>query len=123
MMTIGMWAMGIIITVASVLPGWENEIGQSLTLYELWFDRDGFLIMGIGIGMFTLGTMIYQGYPWVRHLLMTGIVTIGFSGFIGNEYDSIPTIILLVVAFIAIGLGLYFFYLRSDVISHFTRNK
>ena len=79
------------------------------------------LLLGVGLAM--VGCLIYSGMPWVRHALMTGVVAIGISGFIRPEYSDIPLGVLIVVAVMAIGVGVRHLYFRPDVIAHFTTNQ
>lgn len=123
MVTIGMWIMGTFAAVSSVLPGWEGEAGRPVTLRELWSEGIGLVVLSLGVGMIVLGRLIYSGRPWVRHALMLGIIGIGLSGFFRQEYRDVPNGLILLVAAIAIGLGVRYFYFRREVISYFTQQK
>lgn len=121
--TIGLWMMGACAVVTAVLPGWEDVTGRSVTLRELWSEGIGPLVLAHGVGMIVLGSLIYRGRPWVRHLLMLVVVGIGLSGFIRQEYREVPDGLLLIVAAIAISLGVRYLYFRREVIAYFSRHK
>jgi hypothetical protein len=123
MVTIGMWIIGTFAAVSSVLPGWEGEAGRPVALRELWSEGVGLIVLSLGVGMIVLGRLIYSGSPWVRHALMIGIIGIGLSGFIRQEYRDVPDGLLLVVAAIVISLGVRYLYFRREVISYFTQQK
>jgi hypothetical protein len=123
--TILMWVMGVLIVVASVIPGWTDvETGRRVPHAELWSRIDGgIMIFSIGLGMILLATMIYKGWNWVRHALMVGIAAIGLSGFIDPVYNDVPVGLLWAISSVTIGYGLYYFYFRSEVIAYFTKNN
>ena len=123
MVTIAMWISGVLLLVGSVIPGWKDATGRPVPYQERWSTGDGFLCLGLGVGLIFLGAMIFSGRPLVRHMLMGGIVAIGLSGFVQSEYKEVPLGFLILVALIAIVMGVRYLYFRPDVVRFFTQNQ
>lgn len=123
MIVIVLWIGGVMLLVGSVIPGWEDASGRSLPYQERWSTGLGFLCLGQGFGMIALAAMIYRARPWVRHLLMGGIVAAALTGFFHSDFEHAPVLFRIFVALIAIGIGVRYFYFRKDVVRFFKQNQ
>ena len=119
--TITLWLLGAFVVVASIIPGWRDEAGRSVSTSELWATGAATQIIMIGCAMMVFGSLIYAGWPWVRNVLMAGITAVGLSGFVQDDYRSLPMPLLLGVAILSISLGAWYLYYRSDVVDFFRR--
>ena len=118
--TILCWVLGSVVVVCSVTPGWKDDAGYTVSLNQMWSDGSGIFIMFSGIMMLTLGTLIYMGRSWVRHLLMLSVIIIGLSGFLDPEYEDVPIALIIGISLVAIVLGARYFYFRNEVILYFS---
>lgn len=109
------------VVICSITPGWKDESGHTIPLNQMWSDGSGLFIMFSGITMLIIGTLIYIGRSWVPHLLMLGVIIIGLSGFLDPEYKDVPIALKVGIAFIAIFIGIRYFYFRDEVIKYFSR--
>ena len=109
--------------ISSITPGWKDEAGHIVPLNQMWSEGSGLFIIFSGIAMLITGTLIYTGRSWVRHLLMLGVIIIGLSGFLDPEYKDMPIGLIVGIAFIAIFLGIRYFYFRDEVTQYFSRTQ
>lgn len=119
-LTIFLWVGGAFLLVASFTPGWERIEGGDLSLAELWSDGTGISIVLAGLGMLLLGTGIYKGWSWVRHILMLGIVLVATSGFVDPDYRDLHVFILAGITLVIVVVAVRYLYFRERVVTYFT---
>ena len=119
-MTIAFWIGGTFTAIASVLPGWKDQAGRLIGIREFWSQGMGLGVLSTGIGLILLGSLIYSGRSWVRHLLLIGIIVItSYELMRGYDLDSISLILSILVVCVAI----WYLYFRRCVVSYFSGNK
>lgn len=118
-----MWVCGIFAIIASMLPGWTDQTGRSVSVRELWSEGIGPMIIVYGMIFMLIGSLIYIGRTWVRHLLMIGIIVAGLSSFYSDDYKDLPFWLIVTVAGVGLFLAVRYFYFRPEIVSYFTRNN
>lgn len=114
------WLFGPIVIVASITPGWEHEDRGSVSVIEVWQSGVGPMVFVVGVAMMLIATLIYKGWPWVRHALMVVVLLMGVFGFFDPDYEDVPRALSLMMFLFITGFGIKYLYFNDKVVGCFS---